>query len=785
MRAKLQKTLDWLVNGPEQWGRWLGKALQGEEQSGSGRAVYHGQRVLLLLVLSIGINLLFPVSGGEKPWDLRAGMLAPEDIRAPFTFTVAKSEAELTRERETLAATVPPVFRPVPGAQDSILGQIEGFFSLADSLRKVVQKAGPSQGRADRFAQILIEEAGALGIGSIVITPEAARLLLDPQASADLAGGLRRFVNRELQVPIVGGDDLVVFEGDRITLVADGEEETVSKNELLTEPRLFDRALEWAQANLGSWTSVRLFHQLLANLIRPTILYDELETQSRREIKRQEVSPIKYQVLEGEKIVGASERITQVVEEKLRVLREEVQRRAVARDRTAMARPYGGILFNFFVLFVFGLYLYLYRPDIYRSARRYGLIALAFALVALEAALVRHLGFLPKELILFAAASILIAVLLDGRVAVVSTIVLSVLIGGQGNFGLPVTLFGMLGGMAGALSVRVIRRRTQFYESLIYILLGNTAAVLTLALMEQQVFSELVQGIGYGAANAGFCTILAIGLLPVLEMGFDLTTDITLLELSDLNRPLLKQLALKAPGTYHHSILVGNLAEAAAEAIGANSLLARVGAYYHDIGKMENSLYFVENQRGGRNPHDTLKPSMSALIIVNHVKEGVKMAREADLPEAIVQFIPQHHGTARVSYFYEKALQQTEPTREEVEVEEYRYPGPNPQIRETAVVMLADTVESASRTLADPSPSRIRGLVERLVARRVAEGQFEECDLTLRDLAGIRETLIEQLTGMFHARIDYPLWEEERREREQEKARERTDRLPYPITSET
>jgi len=248
----------------------------------------------------------------------------------------------------------------------------------------------------------------------------------------------------------------------------------------------------------------------------------------------------------------------------------------------------------------------------------------------------------------------------------------------------------LVGGIGGALSVRVLRQRHQFYETMLVVGVANLLALLTLSLMNLWSVQATLAAMGWGLLNALVSGLLAMGLLPLLETVFKKTTDITLLELSDLNRPLLKKMALEAPGTYHHSIMVGNLAEAAAEGIGANSLLARVGCYYHDIGKLRKPAYFAENQRPGLNPHDSLKPRMSALIIINHVKEGIEMAREAKLPEQVVDFIREHHGTTTISFFVEKALE-LDPSAE-INLADYSYPGPKPRSKETAIAMLADNV---------------------------------------------------------------------------------------------
>jgi putative nucleotidyltransferase with HDIG domain len=254
-------------------------------------------------------------------------------------------------------------------------------------------------------------------------------------------------------------------------------------------------------------------------------------------------------------------------------------------------------------------------------------------------------------------------------------------------------------------------------------------------------------------AVAGLASVFLVTvLLPVLESAFAVTTDITLLELADLNRPILRRLMLEAPGTYHHSLVVGSLCEAGAAAIGGNPLLARVSAYYHDIGKVEKAEYYVENQAGARSPHEKIKPTMSCLIIESHIREGVEIARKEKLPRAIVSAILEHHGTTLMSFFYNKAKQKDP----DVDEREFRYPGPKPRAKETAVLMLADAVEAAARSLTEPTPSRIRGVVTRILDARVKDGQLDESPVTFEDLAEIRERFIPILTALFHARVHYP-----------------------------
>jgi len=284
----------------------------------------------------------------------------------------------------------------------------------------------------------------------------------------------------------------------------------------------------------------------------------------------------------------------------------------------------------------------------------------------------------------------------------------------------------------------------------------------TEALIQGTSVDELILILAREATWIAFCIIVAFlsmtGLLPLVERIFGVQTDLSLLELGDASHPLLRQLAQRAPGTYNHSINVASIAEAAADTIGANGLLVRVGAYFHDIGKMFKPDYFIENQGQGPNQHDALQPAMSTLVIIAHVKDGADLARSHHLPEPIIDFILQHHGTTLVEYFYLEAAKRSEedPDGKSVSDKDFRYPGPRPQTLEAAVMMLADAVESASRTLVDPTPARIKSLVDSIAMKRLTDGQFDECGLTLLQLDRIKQSLVKSLTAIYHARVKYP-----------------------------
>jgi putative nucleotidyltransferase with HDIG domain len=316
----------------------------------------------------------------------------------------------------------------------------------------------------------------------------------------------------------------------------------------------------------------------------------------------------------------------------------------------------------------------------------------------------------------------------------------------------------MGGTAAGVLLLGEVRTRTKPIQVGAAAALGYFVLTWATGLWQEQPVSLIASDSAWRAGWGLMAGFFLGGLLPFVENAFGIVTGISLLELGDITHPLLQELVRRAPGTHNHSVTVGTIAEAAAERIGANALLVRIGAYFHDIGKMLKPHYFVENQAGAANRHANLAPAMSTLIIIGHVKDGVDLGRQHHLPEPILDLIEQHHGTTLVEYFYREATRRCDgdPNAGTVQESAFRYPGPKPQTKEAGILMVSDAVESASRTLSEPTPSRIEGLVASLVEKRLDDGQFDECGLTLREIAEIRDSLIKSLIGIYHGRVKYP-----------------------------
>jgi putative nucleotidyltransferase with HDIG domain len=698
-------------------------------------------RCALALVVAAVTAAVFPAAPAVDVAVLEVGAVAPDNVIAPVAFDVAKDPADIARERAEVVRSVEPIVVYAPAAVDSARQQLERV------RRKLLAVAG---GLPTSAAVAGI--AAATGSEGITLSPSEATYLDQPGHAEAVTDAVARAIDRWLALGVApsGAVDSVL---GAVSVSRDGLQRSMLADSLATFPGYIARARA-LHPDPRSPVGDAVYRKLLAGTFHPTIVFDRAATERARQELRRAVSPWRFQVRAGEKIVGAHEVVGPEENQKMRALRDVLAKRGTGRH--AVGRIAGAVLFDTLLLTVFGLTLLFFRPHVYASMRAMTLIALAFVVVIAAGALIaRAADTLHPELVPVAFAAVLLSALIDARIALIAAIVLAVLIGGQSEFrGTNALYMNIIGGAAAAFTVRAVRRRNQSYYSMLAVAAAYALGALAIGLTLDHAPRAILESAGWGAVNAVASVALAMALLPSAEEFTGIDTYFKLLEWSDLNRPLLQRLMVEAPGTYAHTVAIANLAESACNAIGANGLLARVGAYYHDIGKLKKPQYFVENQPRGRNPHDKLKPATSAAIIKNHVREGVELADEYRLPKAVRAFITEHHGTNAISYFLEKAKERD--AASPPNAAEYAYPGPVPQSAETAVVMLADGVEAAARVLSEPTPERIREVVDRIVAQRIDQGQLRDAPLTLRQLEVVKAQFTRVLVGMHHMRIDYP-----------------------------
>ncbi len=696
------------------------------------------------------------------------------EVIAPFSFPVYKDAEVLRAERDSARAGVAPVFVRVPDAEARTAARVDSVAARLDEAlgayvawqqRRAREPAGAAADSA-RYAAA-VERVGldlspsqwdallgsyAARAGGVTPTREPVRgpalhdaLLAEVRAVAArlLPRGVLDVSKDSVLTPTVIVADL--RERTEAAFDAEGlygldEAVTVARNDLSVE-------------YVGREDTVALGVMLFERVLQPSLAYQRAETEARRAERAAGVSRTVGVVQQGAAIVRQGDTVTEEVQRQLASL---ARIRAEQQGGAGPLRLYAGKLILALAAFlIFFLYLYLLRWPIFAEARNVLLIAILFAAVVGLYGVAARLPTTPALAVPVGLASILLTVIFDSRVGMFATVALACLGGALFGYDFEFTFATVVAGMLAVFTIRDVRNRSQIVLTALVVFLGYAVMIGGFSLL-RATSGELFRLELILVLVNSVLLLFTYPLLWVFERGFGVTTDLTLLELSDTNRPLLKELSLRAPGTFNHSLQVANLAEAAAAAVGCNALLTRIGALYHDIGKMIRPEYFIENQQPGENPHDKITPFMSALIIAEHVKAGDELGREHNLPEGVLDFIPTHHGTTLMEFFYRRAEELRDPDDPPVDEDEFRYPGPTPQTTEQGIVMLADSVEAASRSLEKPTPKKLEGLIDAIVRARVEDGQLDATGLTFADLDRIRETFLSLLSGVYHFRVKYP-----------------------------
>ncbi len=698
-------------------------------------------KISLLVLLTALITALYPIRLTFLPISVpQMGDIAANDIIAPIDFPVEKSPEELKDDIQKAVSEAPVVLDFNGFLYDSIKAQVDSFFNAAKNLKQTSSNHRTQVRRLRLYFPQFDESV----IGRILILDsldkyaEAALSALDDVYFAGVISDVDSAREGE------GSNVAIVKSTGRLPLKRD---QVVSLGQVSSHAA---RAFGFEEPEIN-----RLLAAVLTGFARPTLTVNYPQTERERTLAIASIPREEISFHAGEVIIRRNQKVEPMHLKWLNALAEQRARLSEKSQFWQYAQPVvGRSLLTGFILALFATYLYFFkRRESWANVR----FVAVLLLILFQALMNYAVGFrldISDYLIPYAIGSMMFAILFDLEIGLMATFSLAMLQGVLTNFDFTSVFINVASGSIACFSVKEVRRRTDFYRPVIYLSIGYVALAYSLEFLQFTEPRKMVTEFGFGVINAVVSPLLAMGFLPIFESLFNLTTDITLLELSDMNHPLMRRLAMEAPGTYHHSMVVGNLSENAAEAIGANPLLARVGAYYHDIGKMEIAEYFVENQSGIKNKHEKLTPNMSALIIGSHVKKGVELAEKFDLPEKVTDFIEEHHGTTLMTYFYNKAKESGE--NGELHDEDFRYPGPKPNSRETAIVMLADSAEAASRTLDEPKPNRIRNVIQRIINDKFAAGELSDSALTMHDLKQIENSFVNMLIGVFHARIDYP-----------------------------
>jgi putative nucleotidyltransferase with HDIG domain len=632
------------------------------------------------------------------------------------------------------------------------------------------QGEGAGKNKASVHKQIWQMKKGFEETIGISVSKGAYQVLEKKKFSKDISYLICRILTQVLENGVVTNKGILLKEADNGIFIRDVGTETnrvvnkVKQYYGLDQAKTMVRIIGQPFLKDLDYTLINLIVDFVQRLIQPNITLNRSATEELKKSAATEIKPVLYKIKAGEMLLREGERVTEIQLLKLKTLQTHI------KNKRIFASSIGASMLLLCLLII--TYIIHINPQSRKALNNNkNLLFIASMLItfifiaSISSSLSETLSqntFFPisSSSILYgvplAAGAMTVCLFMGFDIAISFAMLTALCTAIIFQNRLEIFIYFMLSSTMAAYWIRNCRERKVFIKAGAKLGLLNLILVTAISVyMAEFSASNLLYGWAFAFIAGGVGSgIVAAGIAPLVEIAFDYTTDIKLLELANLDRPILRRLMIEAPGTYHHSVIVGSMVEAAASSIGANPLLAKVCGYYHDIGKIKKPLYFIENQKNGKNKHDKLAPSMSSLILISHIKEGVETAKENKLGQAIIDTIRQHHGTSLISYFYEKAKKMK--GADAVNIDNFLYPGPKPQTREAALVMLADVVEAASRVLENPTPSRIQGLVQDLINKIFSDGQLEDCELTLKDLHSIAKSFNKILTGIYHHRIEYP-----------------------------
>jgi putative nucleotidyltransferase with HDIG domain len=728
------------------------------------------QMWIYLIILSAIISfLLYPNLLVIPTEDYSIGDVANKDIKASHDFLV--EDKELTKQRRSEAIKSALFVYDFDRSGANIVQRIKKSFIYArKELEQILSiELGPTLG-SEKLEQLREKFFDLL---EITEDPILFDRLVKDNFSSSIDNSASIIINQILEKGVVGNKKLLMTQKGKGIILRDINTKQELKIDdfdrfynLESALKYFNQAIDQLIKNENVGDISTTTRHLAKSITNPNITFNKSETELRKEKAKGSVKPIYFQVKKGEMIVREGEKINLTHLWKLETeakLKTNAPTLSMALGMTLMIG----------ILLALSYIVLLKRSNVFKGDSKslifisitllfMFLLVLVYNTVAEEVA--RGFHFFTAQVLLLALpitlGAILISIFQGLEVAIAFSLIMSIFTSIAVESRIEFFVYFLIGSLLAAYGVRNCRERSVLIKTGLKVGFLN----IVMALSIQSLYGNPYSLLGAVSVVSGFlggvlAGVIATGFLPLIEIIFGFTTDIKLLELSSLDQPILKDLMVKAPGSYHHSVMVSNMVEATAESIHTNPLLAKVSAYYHDIGKINKPLYFVENQVKGDNKHEKLAPSMSSLILISHVKDGVELAKQHKLGKEIIDIIQQHHGTSLISYFYQKAKEQSKKRGSRsspIKEEDFRYPGPKPQTKEAGLVLVADAVEAASRTLVNPTPARIQGMVQKIINNIFSDGQLDECELTLKDINLVAKTFSKTLSGIFHSRIEYP-----------------------------
>ncbi|MBN2060987.1 MAG: HDIG domain-containing protein [Deltaproteobacteria bacterium] len=736
---------------------------------------YQIQLWLALIALSLFTSLLIFPNALNRPKEYRIGDIAEKDIKASHDILIENKELT-EKDRQKAAGEVPQVYDFDSTASNLAL-RLKDAFSEArgqtTQLKEDMKATAPesasnmeSQGESEllrkRFFEIL----------DIAVDEKLFSDIEKTGFSEELEQQIGSVLSRVFEKGVVGSTSLLAGQSQKGIVL---QSIYTQEEELVTDIKRFydvEDAKEFIKRQAGTLRKelnspelANLAVNMASRMIKPNITFNKRETEYRKELAVEAVKPFYYKIKKGEMLVREGERIEP---EHLPKLTAEA--RYMGQSNILGRMPGIAILIGFLFAFLFltGSIKFRYhdhsRELLFNVSTLLVLFLFIWAYSYIAEEIARGFYFFTAKALIFAmpvACGAMIITVFQGigmaaTFSLIISVLASLIMEGKTEF----FMYFFISSLVAAHGVRVYRERGMLIKTGLKVALVNIILGLSIEMYYGSLYSaEALVTLTSSFIGGVLTGVIGTGIIPLVEMSFGFTTDMKLLELANLEQPLLKQLMVQAPGTYHHSVIVSNMVEATAEAIQANPLIAKVSAYYHDIGKMKKPLYFIENQMGRDNRHEKLAPSMSSLVLISHVKDGVELAKKYKLGKEIIDIIQQHHGKSLITFFYQKAKEQAENKGIKsycIKEDDFRYPGPKPQTKEAGLVMLADMVEAASRSLVDSTPSRIQGVVQKIINKVFSDGQLDECELTLKDLHEIAKSFNKTLSGIFHHRIEYP-----------------------------
>jgi hypothetical protein len=697
--------------------------------------------------------------------DYKVGSIAVRDVRADRDFLV---EDRLSTEQKRAEAIKD--FKSVYDYDSDTPSQLRATVTRAFSSAEQTYNLSANRSLNQLSLQQLRNNfENALGI---TLTDDEFYTLQNNKYSPHISDKISRLITSVYHTALITNAEFTKQDLSNGIVIRDikNQKESIETN-LKTiqhidtvDAKLLKKAYNILESDSGNLKKVIV--PLTKKLIQPNLTFNKSASERKKQTIQNDIKPVFFQVLKDEIIIREGQKISPLDQDKLTAF-------FVGRGEKSFSNI-SILLGTFFLILSLSIVLsYLTTKTsqikdnitdiIFLSVTIVFQIILVRAGIFMSEAINRAFPLFPTEAyyyaIPFAAGAMLVGILINRNIALIFSMYASILVAFLFDGKISIMLFSFLGSVAASYHIAYSKQRSAFFK--VGLLLGviNCTTILFLCLSSPScsiLSATTVINLSMGFMSGIVSAIIVAGIIPLFETLFNYTTDIKLLELANLNQPIFQRMIMEAPGTYHHSIIVASLVEAAAEAIGANPLLAKVSAYYHDIGKIKKPQYFIENQRNSENKHNKLSPRMSSLIITSHVKDGCELASEDKLGTQITNIIREHHGTSLVSYFYEKAKHDRDSSIRALPESDFRYPGPKPQSREAGLVLLGDVIEASSRTLSNPTPSRIKNLVRERIDKVLMDGQLDECKLTLYDLNIIAETFTRILNGIFHQRIDYP-----------------------------